>query len=234
MHRSLVFAAGLVIFGFATLVACGDDDTSATTPGGGTGSSSGGKDAGRDAKAFVEEPDANAPKDPEGRKPTDPLRVFVTKATFSGDLDGTSGADTKCNDAATAAKIAPKGKWVAWISVPGGQTIKEHVTDPAGTLPYQLLDGTSVAKKAADLLEDPGLPLHAINVTESEEKVGGHVWTATKKLGAAATNACLAWTNAGADHKGNTGDTAGDATWTELPDAETCDSMNHLYCFEVP
>jgi hypothetical protein len=234
MHRSLICAAGLVAFAFAALVACGDDDTSATTPGGGTGSTSGGKDAGRDGKAFVEEADANTPAGPDARKPTDPLRVFVTKDTFTGDLDGTSGADTKCNDAATAAKISPKGKWVAWISVPGGQTIKDHVTDPAGTLPYQLLDGTSIAKKAADLLAEPGTPLHAINLSEAKEKVTGHVWTATKNLGTAATNACLAWTNAGADHKGNTGDSAGGTTWTELADAETCDSKNHLYCFEVP
>ena len=92
-----------------------------------------------------------------------------------------------------------------------------------------------VAKKASDLLADPGTPLHAINQSETKETVTGHAWTATKNLGAAAANACLAWTNNGADHKGNSGDVAAkDATWTALTDAETCDAMNHLYCFEVP
>lgn len=235
MPRALLFSGGVLAASFLALVACSSsDDTNPGTASGGTSSGST-KDAGKDAKAYVEEPDANMPADPEGRKPTDPLRVFVTKATFSGDLDGTSGADTKCKAAAETANIKPKGKWVAWLSLPGGQTVKEHVTDPAGTLPYQLLDGTSIAKKAGDLLTDPGTPLHAIDQSEAKETVTGHAWTATKNLGEAAPNGCLAWTNAGADHKGNTGDVAAkDATWTQIDTAETCDTMNHLYCFEVP
>src|SRR6185295_1399433 len=143
LRALLVYGGGLTALVACLLLACSSsDDTNPDTSSGGTGSSGGKKDAGRDAKAFVEEADANTPGDPEGRKPTDPLRVFVTKATFAGDLDGTSGADTKCKAAAEAASIKPKGKWVAWISTSGGQTVKEHVVDPGGTLPYQLLDGT--------------------------------------------------------------------------------------------
>lgn len=226
----------LGLAGFALLVACSDDDTTEDPGGGPTTSSSGGADAGRDAKAFIDEPDGNVPADPEGRKPDDPLRVFVTKATFTGDLDGTSGADTKCKEAAEAASIKPKGKWVAWLGASGGQSAKERILTPAGTLPFQLLDGTSVAKKASDLLADPGLPLHAINLDESEEKVTGHAWTGTKPLGEPAAKACLAWTtDTGGDRTGSAGDvTATDATWTELTTPPPCDSKNHLYCFEVP
>lgn len=234
VHRAAPFLAAAVAAGGA-VVACGDDATE--TPGGGgttTSSSGGGVDAGRDGKAFVDETDGNAPPDPEGRKPTDPLRVFVTKEAFSGDLDGTSGADTKCKEAAEAAKIAPKGKWVAWLSTPSAN-LKERLITPAGTLPFQLLDGTSIAKKAADLGAEPGLPLHAIDLSESKSKVTGHAWTGTKNLGEAALTACLAWTNPDADHKGGAGDIAAkDATWTELETAETCDTQNHLYCFEIP
>lgn len=217
------------------LVGCGDSDTTAPAPGAGASSSSGGVDAGRDGRAFVEEPDGSTTTEPDARKPTDPLRVFVTKDTFAADLDGTNGADTKCAAAAEAASIKPKGKWVAWISTPGGQTVKDNIVTPAGSLPLQLLDGTAIAKKASDLLAPPGLPLHAIDQSESMTKVTGHAWTGTKNLGEPAVTACLAWTNGAADHKGATGDvTAADATWTELATTETCDTKNHLYCFEVP
>ena len=217
--------------------ACSSDDPPAD-PGSssgtsGTATSSG--DAGKKADGSTAgDDDDTAPPDPEGRKPTDPLRVFVTSATFTGNLDGTSGADTKCQAAAEAAAIKPKGKWVAWISTPvDGSTAADRVIKPGGaSLKYQLLDGTELAPNAAAL----GQKIEtAITLDETKKKTTGHAWTGTKPDGSGAATACLAWTHDESTHQGGAGDvTSKDDTWTAIDKAPSCDAKNHLYCFEIP
>ena len=73
--------------------------------------------------------------------------VFVTRQDFTGNLGGLSGADDKCNTAATAGGLP--GTYTAWLS-DSGNDAKDRVTQSA--LPYLRTDGVRVADNFADIL----------------------------------------------------------------------------------
>ena len=171
-------------------------------------------------------------------------RVFVTEATFSGNLGGLGGADARCEEAAQAAGLA--GSYRAWIS---GRTQSNQ--DAAGrlshaTAPYRLVNGTAVANDWSGLTS--GTLLHAINLTETGNVVpqGSRVWTNTRPNGlawdilrdCALGSGPATWTcdpntvcpfesgKYGLAH-------ATDGSWTGQEASNTaCSSAYRLYCFE--
>lgn len=94
--------------------------------------------------------------------------IFVTKATFMGDLGQVVGADAKCQAAATAAN--KRGVYKAWLSQK--YWIENDVVnylDPIhrmehAAVPYRLPNGRVVANNWADLVD--GTLAHPINITE--------------------------------------------------------------------
>jgi hypothetical protein len=106
--------------------------------------------------------------------------VFVTNATFNGNLGGFQGADDKCNAEATAAGLS--GTYVAWLS---GSTAdaKDRITDQR----YFTVAGDVVATSLADLID--GTISAPINVDAAGIPItvvagsGQQAWTNTTTSG---------------------------------------------------
>ena len=159
-------------------------------------------------------------------------RVFVTGATFTGDLGGLNSADDKCRTAATAAGLANPNTFRAWLS--SGSEGPSTRFDTSFTGIYELVDGTPVAHGWNDLTD--GALENAISRDEKGLKVTGGVWTNTNPDGtwAVGTSHCDTWTNEGA-MKGNIGlceEATLDEAWTFLGETALCSFAARLYCFE--
>jgi hypothetical protein len=164
--------------------------------------------------------------------------VFVTSATFNGNLGGLAGADARCQAAADA--VGVRGTYRAWLST---NTVAARDRLTHATVPYYLIDGTLVANSWADLVG--GGPRHAISVSEKNTAppnanvcVGGYsVWTATHVSGAQSVPGadvfCGEWNSTG------NGATVGSSMstgmyWTYKCNlaAGGCGMAASLYCFE--
>ena len=117
--------------------------------------------------------------------------------------------------AAEAAKISPKGKWVAWLSTPSAN-LKGASSRPRARFPFQLLDGTSIAKKGGRSRRRarPPAPRDRSPVSRSQgrrPRVDGN--EEPRRSGA---HRVPRLDEPDADHKGGAGDIAAkDATWTD-------------------
>lgn len=162
--------------------------------------------------------------------------VFVTEATFDGNLGGPEGADDKCQAEADAVGSKVQGKvFKAWIS--GGLS-----DDFDGTgrvfirydLPYLKVDGTQIATNYLDLLDTD--INSAIDV--SAAGTGGivnKVWTGIQEDGnfVPASETCSAWEDYKDGDVGQTGSSgATDEDWTEEFPVVSCEGSHSLYCFE--
>ncbi len=157
-------------------------------------------------------------------------RVFVTNQTFTGSLGGVLGADSKCNQAASAAGL--RGSFRAWIADGAGSAPASRFTRSAD--PYVRMDGVQVAADWADLTD--GNLSNAINVTETGVNVNGrHVWTG----GVSATGGfysggptCSAWLSSGIFSIGDVGVSGNlGLNWSSWG-GRACSSSASLICFE--
>lgn len=187
-----------------------------TGGGGGDGgvSSDGGVDGGVDAGM----PSANP-------------RVFVTSASFSGDLvtPGRStnprlATDTLCNDAAADAGLG--GVWRAMVAVGG---MNAFLRLEAGA-PYRLVGtGVEVFRTAQKLNAAPEVP---IDRNEFGTVVpGSSVWTATNALGLDNGVSCDGWTIGNLTANGYVGATDDRTRWSTFG-PQDCQTPARLYCFE--
>jgi hypothetical protein len=156
-------------------------------------------------------------------------RVFVSTQMFTGNLGGTSGADSTCQSTANGAQLG--GSWKAWVS--------DSSTSPStrfahASVGYRLVDGTLLANDWTGLVS--GALLHAIDLTEhGASATGSEVWTGTLESGVAiGTNVCSGFTSSanGATHAviGNTSRT--DIGWSNAT-SQSCDQNNlRIYCME--
>jgi hypothetical protein len=78
-------------------------------------------------------------------RPASPKRLFVTSLKFTGNLGGLSGADTSCQNVATA-----RGLGGRWRAVLGTSTV-EPSQRPLSEGPYTLLDGGVLFRNRASL-----------------------------------------------------------------------------------
>jgi hypothetical protein len=172
------------------------------------------------------------------------LLVFVTSQQYTGNLGGLTGADTLCQNLATAAGLP--GNYKAWLS-DSITTAAQRLTQ--GTLAYKLVDHTLVANNWTELTS--GKLQHAIDKTESggspptglaAQQCGGigpqpTVWTDTLVSGALAqpSATCSDWTSTSptvaffglANHA--------DSNWTSycsVPAAGACAWQSALYCIQ--
>jgi hypothetical protein len=155
--------------------------------------------------------------------------VFVTSALYNGNLGGIAGADAKCMTRAAAAGLP--GTFRAWIST---TTTSPSATFTHYTLPYKLVDGTTIANNWADLTD--GTLLARINKTETGAPVSNEsaVWTNTKANGSqeGGTYDCSGWTTTSG--QGYTGVTEeADSNWTSWVYGQyACSVTIPLYCFQ--
>lgn len=168
-------------------------------------------------------------------------RVFVTSTIHDGNLGGLSGADNKCKLLADNSSITSvRGKtWRAWLSDSSNSpalSLSPRIFTKS-TVPYKLVDGTTVVADDWDNLKDGGIS-HAIDMDESGNIVGGggsFVWTNTKTDGniKVTTATCEEWTsfdNTLSNPSGGNYKTINNQ-WTDdgIPN---CVSSQRLYCFE--
>jgi hypothetical protein len=152
-------------------------------------------------------------------------RMFVTNATYSGNLGGRSGADASCQGSATQASLG--GTWKPWLSDP--------TTDAIGNVPavgsWFLVNGTKVFESKAGFAS---APLAAIDRDEHGNIVAGGlaIWTGTVVGGTRGTTNCLSWTATAPELAvvGTIG--ALTAAWTDNGTASLCEASGHLYCIE--
>lgn len=102
--------------------------------------------------------------------------VFITSQVFNGNLGGLAGADAKCQQLATAAGLG--GTYKAWLS-DSTTDARDRLTH--ATVPYRLVDGTTVANDFTDLTD--GSLDAPINRAENGTVVGDRPWTGTDFAG---------------------------------------------------
>ncbi len=157
--------------------------------------------------------------------------VFVTSASFNGNLGGLTGADDKCQaEAGGPASIVPSGTYLAWLS-DGFDSPDIRFTKSSH--PYILPDGTKIAEDFTDLTD--GSIQHPINIDPTGKLVGyEHFWTGTNPDGTASdyTLTCDGWT---ADPLTNFIGTAGRTNLSSMrshrDSRSVCGYTHHLVCF---
>jgi hypothetical protein len=163
-----------------------------------------------------------------------PKRIFVTSATFQGNLmtvgggaTGLAGADTLCAVAATQANLG--GTWKAWLS-DGATNAIDRIT---GIGPWVLVGtGAMAFTDKANLMTAPLVPInrdeHGAQLAAGN---GVYAWTATGNGGTFSQLDCYEWTSPKVGDFGNVGNPNGTSDWTASNGAY-CDGAYHLYCLE--
>jgi hypothetical protein len=136
--------------------------------------------------------------------------MFVTRATFAGDLGGLAGADAKCQLFAEAAGF--DGAWVAWLSDSSHDAF-DRIT---GNGPWVNGWGLEVFVSKAQLR---GFPNFVMGYDEYGHALDDpYIWTGTNLTGVRDEGGsfCMDWTDGSYEygHVGNAN--ADDESWTSL------------------
>jgi hypothetical protein len=121
-----------------------------------------------------------------GQPPENWILAFVTDETYTGNLGGQAGADTKCQNAASAAGLP--GTYAAWLAGADGVAGPPPATRFSFTgtnTPIRMPDGTLLANSWADLTD--GTLQNFFNVNQFGDRVDAFskVWTNVKADGTA-------------------------------------------------
>jgi hypothetical protein len=162
---------------------------------------------------------------PSDSPSTNGKRVFVTSATFTGDLGGAAGADAKCMAAASAAGRG--GTFKAWVSLSSENAI-DRIAEAGPWIDFQ--NSMIFANKTA-LMGPPTTVLNTDEAGVNVQMIGA--WTGTVIAGTLASDGnCLDWANGTIDENAHVGQVGNDTTeWTDLT-TSSCAQSFHLYCFE--
>lgn len=159
-------------------------------------------------------------------------RAFLTSKLWYGDLGGLSGADSKCQALADAAKLG--GTFKAWLGDGFTSPLERF---PHSTAPYRSVTGELIAEDWDRLVAVNANPQISVDETgkayPSIDVMG--VWTGLEfgQQGITLSMSCDGWTVAPVDGvKGEWG-SPGNGSWLDRGNT-TCGQMQHrLYCFEV-
>jgi hypothetical protein len=197
--------------------------TTKQTPGSGGQQGSPGTGSGSDGNAGADDggPSTGQPSSSNVK------RVFITAATYTGDLGGVDGADAKCNTSAAGALIG--GAWRAWISDSTHDAI-DRITDVG---PWYLIDGKSkVFNNKANIQT---VPLQSVSMTEQgtsfsfSSSLSQTSWAGTH-AGTKKAPFCSDWTDGTASNLAS-GACIG-MNFESVEENTYCTSEAHLICFE--
>lgn len=155
-----------------------------------------------------------------------PHRVFASSLTYTGNLGGLSGADSKCQALAVAQSLG--GTWKALLS-DSSTNVKDRIAISAQV---ELLDGTVIANDFADMWD--GSITNSLNRDETNAAIGGaaDIWTGADEFGGSDANHCNNWTNGTNSYDGNRGRTnTTSASWINRSSAG-CSATNRIYCID--
>ena len=157
--------------------------------------------------------------------------VFVTNASFKGDLGRLTGADEKCQtEADDPASIVPSGTYLAWLS-DGIDSPVTRFARPSG--PYVLPDGTMIAEDFTDLTD--GSILQFLNMTPDGKTLGRqNFWSGTKADGTTGQYfmTCDGWTRSAGNFLGGNGNTGMNSFLWSQRARERCGQSARLACFQ--
>ncbi|MBI4826419.1 MAG: hypothetical protein HY807_08360 [Nitrospirae bacterium] len=159
------------------------------------------------------------------------LTVFVSSDSYSGDLNGITGADRTCQELADDAGLS--GTYKAWLSTSRGYSPADSWDHSDQN--YVLTDETIIAYDWYDLADgelNTSIWLNQYANGQSDD----YVWTGTEYDGypagsfGDASEFCDDWTSD--NNEANIGySSAYYEDWTDY-DWEYCDNYYHIYCFE--
>ncbi len=157
--------------------------------------------------------------------------VFVTSTVYTGNLERLNGADSKCQQRATAAGLG--GTWKAWLS-DSSTDAKDRMTP--STYQYILVDDATMIANNFNQIIDGAIDA-PINLDENKAAVSAQVWTGTNENGIKSPQYCTLqppgtdWAD-GSQGQGRVGSTTETGVqWTRTNPA-SCTSSLRLYCFQ--
>ena len=166
---------------------------------------------------------------------TPPAYIFVTSATYSGDLGGTSGADSKCEERAAAGSITKDLGVTRWRAIVHGNSPysdishRQRLSLPFNTKVLLPNNTTFVAGDSSTLFNDSGhLLVNPPNMDENGNTQSSNPWTGNS------SNNCNGgsgpWTSSSNSHTGQTG-YSGSTTAIWLGQMiVNCDQRRAIYC----
>jgi len=159
--------------------------------------------------------------------------VFVTRASFDGNLGGLTGADDKCQAAADGpTSIVPSGTYLAWLS---DGTVSPDTRFTKSSHPYMLPDGTKIAEDFTDLTD--GSILHALDIDSTGKPLGQtYYWTGTNPDGTTVGDnlTCVRWAADPVVNFFGMGGTTGLGLtlWSTHSGRTRCSRRHRLVCFQ--
>lgn len=163
---------------------------------------------------------------------TRPLRVFVTSQTYSGNLGGLTGADSKCQ--ALANSVGMTGSFKAWLStstVNAKDRLTKHNRSYIQVYASRVTAHT-IANNWADLVD--GSLQKGISLDERGTAVasGTRIWTGTIATGEKTPFLCSDWTSAVASVVGKGGKSGSTISSWSYGYTSGCSNKYRLYCIE--
>lgn len=167
---------------------------------------------------------------PTGTPGVDYKRVFITPTTYNGNLGNVTGADTKCQTAATTAGLS--GTYKAWISGTMANTAPA-TRFTQSTVPYRNVNGPKIADNWADLIDGSALDAPIIMSPTGTLMTGTSSWSNTTTSGtmtsSITTSNCNNWANSGGASFGRT--VVSSALSPETTSVG-CGGLRYLTCYE--
>ena len=160
-----------------------------------------------------------------GGKSAEPAKlVFVTRATFAGNLGGLAGADAKCGTSASAAGIS--GTFVAYLST----TAVDAALRVTGNGPWNDLKGHRLFDAgAARWAGFPKLSIRTDETGDDSVNEAFRYWTGSEAQGTRSASTCGSWTLASGIALGTSGyKLANDHQWISESDRDCSEKLSIL------
>jgi hypothetical protein len=119
------------------------------------------------------------------------MRVFITSATYAGNLGGVAGGDSACTLAANAGGLG--GTWKAWLSTSTASALS-RMADVGPWVQVSFTGTIPTFNNRANLGTTPNAPLR-VNEQGDELFSTVYFWTGTDVGGASGVNTCTNWTS---------------------------------------
>ena len=164
---------------------------------------------------------------------TEALQIFVSSASYEGNLDGLEGARRRCQDLADAVPALSGTTWFPILSSSTWNAVNLTGTDPTSQ-PIYNMDGSIIANSRAALWDANNTSLtNGINYDENRIPVapGISVYTGTTHTGSALEpDLCSDWTSSSGTNPGIGTTNTTTAGWVQTGTAASCLNALRLYC----
>lgn len=160
----------------------------------------------------------------------DQHRIFITSSTYTGNLGGISGADSKCQTAAQNAGLLRTYKAIISDS---SDEARDNLSLVGEVLNIDSSGNQDTIVEFGANLWDSSLDTN-IKYDEFGNFQSGRVWTGTDSDGGNTSGTlenCSNWSSSSSGVDGGVGDsTSSFGDWVEDASTQTCDNSFRLYC----